>query len=138
MGGRSQSELSWHGLTLFPNVGHRVLNAKLWCFAFTANVGTDRQKYPKIILDVELTNHISDGTQNEVDISIRATSVLPDGAVVRKVSGNQFVLLASPEYLDGKGVPAKAEELLSHQTLLYRGPDGILHWHAQTAGNGEN
>ena len=84
--------------------------------------------YPEIVFDIELTNRISDITQNEVDIAIRGTSVLPDRAVAKKLCDNDFILVASPNYLNKYGTPTSIEELLLHRTLLYRGPNGILHW----------
>jgi DNA-binding transcriptional LysR family regulator len=90
-----------------------------------------RKLYPEIILDIELTDKVSDISQNEVDIAIRASSVLPERAVARKLSDNRFLLIASPEYLEKNGVPTNTEELLNHRSLLYRGPNGILHWQAR-------
>lgn len=84
--------------------------------------------FPEIVLDIELTNRVSDITQNEVDIAIRGTSVLPERAVAKKLCDNDFILVASPDYLKRNGTPTSMEELLLHRTLLYRGPNGILHW----------
>ncbi|MCW9036166.1 MAG: LysR substrate-binding domain-containing protein [Rhodospirillales bacterium] len=89
-------------------------------------------QYPEIILDVELTDQVTDIARDQVDIAIRASSNLPDRAVAKKLSDNEFVLIASPEYLEQNGVPLKADDLLAHKTLLYRGPNGILHWQAKT------
>lgn len=112
-------------ITAMPGYGRLVLEPVLERL---------RQKYPEIILDVELTDQVSDITKNEVDIAIRATSVLPERAVAKKLSNNRFVLIASPEYLEKNGVPMTTEDLLNHQSLLYRGPNGILHWQAKTKG----
>jgi len=84
--------------------------------------------FPEIVLDIELTNRVSDITQNEVDIAIRGTSVLPERAVAKKLCDNNFILVAAPHYLEQNGTPTSIEELLIHRTLLYRGPNGILHW----------
>ena len=89
-----------------------------------------KKHFPEIILDVELTNHLADITQNEVDIAIRGTSILPDRVVAKKLSDNRFVLVASPAYLKAHGVPQQTSDLESHSSLLYRGPNGILHWQA--------
>ena len=89
-----------------------------------------KKRFPEIILDVELTNHLADITQNEVDIAIRGTSSLPDRVVAKKLSDNRFVLVASPAYLKAHGVPQQTSDLESHSSLLYRGPNGILHWQA--------
>ena len=83
-----------------------------------------RQQYPNIILDIELTNQLADITQNEVDIAIRGTAALPDRAVAKKLCENEFVIVAAPEYLEKHGTPIQWEDILEHQTLLYRGPNG--------------
>ena len=88
------------------------------------------QQYPDIILDVELTNQLADITQNEVDIAIRGTSELPERAVARKISDNEFVLVASPDYLKENVRPTFFKDLEQHSTLLYRGPNGVRHWQA--------
>ena len=89
-----------------------------------------KKRYPDIILDVDQTNQFADITQNEVDIAIRATSgtCLPDRVVARKISENIFTLVASPEYLAMYGSPETSQELKEHQTILYRGANGILNW----------
>ena len=89
--------------------------------------------YPDIILDVELTNRLADITKNEVDIAIRGTSELPERVVARKLSDNEFLLVASPDYLKKNPQPQTYAELEHHKTLLYRGPDGILHWQVKTS-----
>ena len=91
-----------------------------------------QQQYPNIVLDIELTNQLADITQNEVDIAIRGTSALPDRAVAKKLCENEFVIVASPTYLEEHGTPRQWEELLEHQTLLYRGPNGPRYWQVNT------
>ena len=86
--------------------------------------------YPEIVLDIELTNQLSDITQNEVDIAIRGTSELPDRVVARKLTDNHFTLVASPEYLSKHGTPQQTSDLETHSSILYRGPNGIRYWQA--------
>jgi DNA-binding transcriptional LysR family regulator len=92
-----------------------------------------KKQYPDIICDVELTDQISNLAQNEVDIAIRATSNLPERSVARKLTDGQFVMIASPDYLERYGTPQSVEDLQNHVALLYRRPDGILLWQAQMA-----
>ena len=89
-----------------------------------------KKHYPEIVLDIELTNQLSDITQNEVDIAIRGTSVLPDRVIAKKLTDNNFVLVASPKYLSKHGTPIRTSDLERHSSILYRGPNGILHWQA--------
>ena len=110
-------------ISVMPGYGSLVLQPVLEKF---------KKRYPEIVLDIELTNQLSDITQNEVDIAIRGTSVLPDRAIAKKLSDNRFVLVASPDYLKTHGIPRQTDELESHSSLLYRGPNGILHWQVYT------
>ena len=112
-------------ITAMPSYGRLVLQPVLERMRLT---------YPEIILDVELTDHVSDITRNEVDIAIRGTSVLPERAVAKKLSNNQFVMVASPEYLARTSVPMTSDDLHRHQTLHYRGPNGVFQWQTQTEG----
>ena len=92
-----------------------------------------RERYPKIICDVELTDEITSLTQNDVDIAIRATASLPDRAVARKLADGKFVMVASPYYLDLHGVPRTVADLQGHKALLFRRPQGLLYWQAKMA-----
>jgi DNA-binding transcriptional LysR family regulator len=89
-----------------------------------------RKRFPNIVVDVEMTDHVSNLAHNQIDIAIRATASLPDRAVARRLSNNQFLLVASPDYLVKNGIPKTVSDILKHQTLLYRAPSGILNWQA--------
>jgi DNA-binding transcriptional LysR family regulator len=89
-----------------------------------------RKRFPNIVVDVEMTDHVSNLAHNQIDIAIRATANLPDRAVARRLSNNQFLLVASPDYLVKNGIPQTVSDILKHQTLLYRAPSGILNWQA--------
>ncbi|MEM7016222.1 MAG: LysR family transcriptional regulator [Pseudomonadota bacterium] len=89
-------------------------------------------RYPDLVLDVELTDQVLNVENNEVDLAIRATSEPPARSVARKLSSNRFILVASPKYLESQGYPTTLADLQSHQTLLYRRPNGILYWQAMT------
>ncbi len=93
-----------------------------------------KQRYPNIVLDIELTDRISNLADNVTDIAIRATANLPERAVAHKLSDNNFVLVASPRYLMANGVPSNCRELEEHKTLHYRGPNGVLMWQANNLG----
>lgn len=93
-----------------------------------------RKNFPDIILDVELTDQVTDVSRGHVDIAIRASANLPDRVVARKLSSHDFILIASPDYLEKYGQPENSSELLKHQTLLYRGPSKILYWQLDKEG----
>jgi DNA-binding transcriptional LysR family regulator len=92
-----------------------------------------KKQYPLIVLDIELTDQVSNMANNDVDIAIRATATLPSRSVARKVSENDFIMVASPQYINQQGLPVTVAELESHQKMVYRRPDGLLHWQVQSA-----
>ena len=93
-----------------------------------------QELYPDIVIDLELTDNVSDLEQNQIDFAIRASSNLPERMIARKLTDNNFQLLAAPAYLEKFGSPTTADELKQHKTLLYRGPNGILQWQVLSDG----
>ncbi len=92
-----------------------------------------RTRYPDLIVDMELTDHVYNLASHEVDIAVRATASLPDRAIARKLAGTEMKLVASPGYLATYGAPQTLADLSAHRMLLYRGPDKLIAWHAKTA-----
>ena len=92
-----------------------------------------RQRYPELVIDLDLTDRLTDLTTNEVDIAIRATASLPERAIARRLNTNECVLVAAPDYLAQHGEPTCIDDLRHHYTLLYRGPDRIIDWQARTS-----
>lgn len=90
-----------------------------------------KKQYPDIVCDVELTDQISDLARNDLDIAIRATSSPPDRSVARKLTDGRFIMVAAPEYIKRNGKPETTDDLSNHVALLYRRPNGILHWQAR-------
>lgn len=91
-----------------------------------------RRKFPDLVIDIELTDQTYNLANHEVDIAIRATADLPDRAIARKLADSGMKLVASPAYLDKHGSPKHLIDLASHATLMYRGPQRLIDWHAKT------
>jgi DNA-binding transcriptional LysR family regulator len=91
-----------------------------------------RLRYPDIVLDIQLTDHVANLAENDVDLAIRATAQPPERSVARKLTDNDFALMASPAYIELYGAPTNLDELETHKALIYRRPDGLLHWQANT------
>ncbi|MFT6436749.1 MAG: DNA-binding transcriptional LysR family regulator [Candidatus Azotimanducaceae bacterium] len=91
-----------------------------------------RLSYPSVVLDIELTDHVSSLAANDVDIAFRATGQPPSRAIARKLVDNKFLLLASPHYIEKNGLPTTLAQLEARDVLIYRRPDGLLHWQAET------
>lgn len=91
-----------------------------------------RQRYPELVIDLDLTDQLTDLASDEIDIAVRVTAHPPERAIARRLNSNNFVLVAAPAYLERYGCPRCLDDLQDHKTLLYRGPDRIVYWQART------
>ncbi|MEM9536708.1 MAG: LysR substrate-binding domain-containing protein [Cyanobacteria bacterium P01_A01_bin.3] len=75
--------------------------------------------YPDIQVDLRLTDRCVDLVTEGIDVAVRMGD-LPDSRLIRRHLGRaEFVLCASPSYLETYGVPTTPEELLQHNCLRY-------------------
>ncbi|MEP1444857.1 MAG: LysR family transcriptional regulator [Paraglaciecola sp.] len=86
------------------------------------------QLYPEIVLDVSLSDELSALSRDEVDVAIRGGYAPNERVLAIKLMGNQFVPVASPQYLLNMGTPTNALELKKHKGLYFRTPNGPTPW----------
>lgn len=86
------------------------------------------QLYPEIVLDVSLSDELSALGRDDVDIAIRGGYAPNERVLAIKLMGNQFVPVASPQYLLNMGTPKDALELKKHKGLYFRTPNGPTPW----------
>ena len=95
-------------------------------------------QYPKVQLEVELTQRTVDLVAEGFDVALRAGKLEDSSLIARAVGISQAHLFASPEYLERHGEPQTLEELAEHDCILFRarhgqmelpleGPDGSPH-----------
>jgi DNA-binding transcriptional LysR family regulator len=76
-----------------------------------------RQRYPKILLDIQVESFIEPQIE-DYDITLMATDAAFDGDVIaRKVISTEAVLVAAPAYLKRKGTPLTPQDLVQHECL---------------------
>lgn len=74
-------------------------------------------QYPKIKLDVNLTNRPIDLLEEGFDLAIRIGTLNDSSLVAKKLSTRTNYVCASPEYLKRNGHPKTIEELEHHNCL---------------------
>lgn len=76
--------------------------------------------YPKLQVQLDVTDRFVDLLQENVDIAVRSHfAPLPDsGLVQRPVMVEPIILVAAPTYLDSNGTPQLPADLRDHQGLL--------------------
>ena len=77
------------------------------------------ERYPKIVVDVHLTDAMIDVAAGQADVAIRS-GVLPDSTLTaRRLSENGRTIVASPAYLARRGTPRTPGDLLDHDCLNF-------------------
>ena len=88
--------------------------------------------YPKVEIDIHLTDRVQDLVAEGVDVSIRVAELKDSSLIARKLAENRRVICASPAYLEAHGKPETPKDLQNHlcvvlkgqETWRFQGPDG--------------
>jgi DNA-binding transcriptional LysR family regulator len=78
------------------------------------------ERYPQLVVDVDLDNRPVDLVAEGYDIGIRGGVIEDSSLIARRVCALPVVLLASPAYLKRAGVPASPDELIGHRCAATR------------------
>lgn len=82
----------------------------------------------EIHVEVSLTDRFVDLVEEGFDLAIRAGRLDDSSLVARKVGSTDFMLYASPAYVERRGVPTTLEALREHDCVLFRGREGRAEW----------
>jgi DNA-binding transcriptional LysR family regulator len=78
-----------------------------------------RQRYPKIELEVQLSNRNVDFAEEPFDLAVRARAPADSRLVMRKIEDAALVVVASPAYLRCAGVPHTLADLAAHECVQF-------------------
>jgi len=82
-----------------------------------------RQLHPGIVIDMDVETH-RDPPIEDYDITLLgADAGFNADIVARKVVESDVILVASPAYVDRKGMPSEPTDLVQHECLLLSRPD---------------
>ncbi|MEH6592284.1 MAG: LysR substrate-binding domain-containing protein [Halioglobus sp.] len=87
-----------------------------------------KKLYPDIILDVSLSDAVTNLGRDEVDIAIRGGYAPNERVQAVRIMDNEFIPVASHDYIEEMGMPENVFELTRHRGLFYRTPVGPLPW----------
>lgn len=74
---------------------------------------------PEISVELMLSNHDCDLVNENVDIDIRVGRLRDSTYMVKKLSESERIVVASPDYLEGRPLPQKPQDLAGHNCLAY-------------------
>lgn len=95
--------------------------------------------YPSLEIRLDVFDRVVDIVAEGFDLEIRIGDDLPAQHLARKLTDNERVLCATPEYLEQRGTPASLKDLESHDCLVLKernNPFGV--WHLQRHGREES
>lgn len=84
--------------------------------------------YPDIILDISFSDEVTTLGRDDVDVAIRGGYAPNERVQAVRLMDNEFIPVASSNYLKERGVPTNALELREHSGLFYRTPNGPSPW----------
>ena len=85
-----------------------------------------RRLYPKIDLDVMLTDEVVNIMQEGIDLAIRGAPLADSGLQASKLSTLPTCLCGSPEYFKKHGRPSNPTDLEQHAWIIYKLTSGAI------------
>ena len=99
------------------------ITAPIW-FAnplFTKALTEYRDRYPDVLLELNLSDRIVDLVEEGFDLGLRVTYSEPNSSLLtRRICPIQFMLVGSPNYLRRNGHPKTLNELSEHIAVSYQ------------------
>ncbi len=101
--------------------------AELGSSLLPALVSEFTRKYPKVSIEVLLTDRLIDLLAENFDLAIRASILKDSSLIAKKLGAVSFGLFASPKYLKVAGQPQQPKDLMGHQFVQFT-PLGTTEW----------
>ncbi|EJL80863.1 transcriptional regulator [Herbaspirillum sp. CF444] len=96
--------------------------------AFLNFVSDFLKNYPRIRIDLFITNEFINFVERNVDVGIRFGDLEDSSLIAKKLGANVRYLVATPSYLEGRPLPARPEDLRAHQCVLMNGKNVEARW----------
>jgi DNA-binding transcriptional LysR family regulator len=78
------------------------------------------QRYPKLRIDLHLSDQVEDLVKSRLDIAVRNGPLVGgEGLIARSVARQTMLLGAAPAYAEKAGLPTTLDELRAHKAVCY-------------------
>ena len=75
--------------------------------------------HPRVEFDLDLSDRHIDLIQEDIDVAVRIGRLTDSSLIARRLFKSQFVVSASPAYLEENGAPQSPADLADHRCLTY-------------------
>jgi DNA-binding transcriptional LysR family regulator len=93
-------------------------------------------RHPGVVGELLLSDRIVNLVEDGVDLAVRIGHLGDSSLVVRKLGETRRVVVASPSYLERRGIPAAPSEVTSHDIIQFSTIAGAGDW--RFVGNGRD
>lgn len=76
---------------------------------------------PRLNVEFSVTDRVENVIDRQIDVAIRMGELEDSSLIRRKLCELDRIVVASPKYLRGRGIPQSPEELKSHNCLMWKG-----------------
>lgn len=89
-----------------------------------------RRRYPNVLIDLRLSDHIIGLVEEGIDLAIRIGDLADSSLLSRRLLPYTLSCYASPQYLARRGTPSHPDELVEHETvnLRYQSTGQVFRW----------
>lgn len=87
------------------------------------------KSYPRIQIDLFITNTFIDLIAENVDLAIRFGELQDSTMIAQRLGKSVRYVVATPDYLEGRALPVKPEDLREHQCVLMNSRNNEAEWH---------
>ena len=89
-------------------------------FIFSESIAEFCKQHPEVSVELQITNRLVDLIEEGFDLALR-TAVLEDSSLIaRRLIDSQWMICATPAYLEQHGTPQTPEQLQNHECLVYK------------------
>ena len=89
--------------------------------------------HPNLHVEIEFEDKRVDLVAEGYDLALRIGYMQASSLVARKISSSPMHFVASPSYLEARGIPLTPDDLEYHQGLLYKSSLNQVHWQSTKA-----
>src|SRR5271165_2663179 len=103
--------------------------------AFLDFISDFMTNYPRIKIDLFITNEFVNFVAQNIDMGIRFGELEDSSLVAINLGTSVRYLVATPEYLNGRQIPITPDDLKAHQCILLNGKNGEAQWDLESGKN---
>jgi DNA-binding transcriptional LysR family regulator len=96
---------------------------------FYAFLSSFLKTYPRIQVDLFVTNLFLDLIAENIDVAIRFGELQDSSVIAQRIGKSVRYVVAAPSYLRGRLIPSRPEDLRQHQCVILQGRNNEAEWH---------